>query len=184
MKNSMENSKLNNSKLRNAIEAILFHSTDPLSLSDIAKILRVEISLVQKAIHELIQDYENRGGAVEIVRIGNKFMMRVKPEYTGFIENFVERYLDRGTLRTLAVIAVKQPITLSKLAKIRGNKCYDHVKKLKEIGFIRAEKVKGQRSTILTTTEDFATYFGLQSTDPEEIKNALRNYYRDLLEFG
>ena len=46
------------------------------------------------------------------------------------------------------------------------------------MGFARAEKVEGKRSTVLTTTEDFAAYFGLKSNDPEEVKTALREYLK------
>ena len=42
------------------------------------------------------------------------------------------------------------------------------------MGLIRAEK--NGRSTILTTTKEFARYFGLKSNDPKEIKETLRKY--------
>ncbi len=162
-------------ELKKVVEAILFSSSDPLSLSEIIKITRAKKEEVEEALKSLIEEYGERDSAIEIVKIKEKYLMRVKPIYSKFIEKFVEREFDRATLRTLAVIAIKQPITLAKLAKIRGNKCYDHVKKLKELGLIKAEK-KG-RSTILTTTKEFATYFGLDSNDPKKIKETLLKYY-------
>jgi len=161
--------------LKQIVEAVLFSSSDPLRISEIAKIADASIQDVENAVEELAREYAARNTAIEIIKIGDRYVMRVKPEYARFVERFVEREFDKATLRTLAVIAVKQPITLSKLAKIRGNKCYDHVKKLKELGFVRAEK-KG-RSTILTTTKEFAAYFGLEANDPKKIKEALRKYY-------
>ena len=109
-------------EVKRAVEAILFHSADPVSIAELAKSLRRKIEEVERATEELMEEYRNRDCALEIVRVGEKVVMRVKPEYVKYVENLVERYLDRGTLRTLAVIAAKQPITLSKLAKIRGNK--------------------------------------------------------------
>ncbi len=173
--------------VKRAVEAVLFHSSDPVSVKELAKSLRRRVEEINAAVEELINEYTGRNSALEVVKIGEKVVMRVKPEYMKYVENLVERYLDRGTLRTLAVIAAKQPITLSKLAKIRGNKCYNHVKKLKELGFVKAEKVEGKRSAVLTTTKDFATYFGLKSNDPEEVKRAIREYLkgqRDVLEYG
>jgi len=41
------------------------------------------------------------------------------------------------------------------------------------LGFIKAEK-KG-RTKVLTTTKDFAVYFGLNTDDPEEIKKLLKS---------
>ncbi len=157
--------------LRRKIEAILFASSDPISAGEIAKILKIDKGEVVGLVRELIKEYRSRDTAIEIVELGDKYLMRVKPEFSDVVRPLTERDLEKGVLRTLAVIAVKQPIKLSDLAKIRGNKCYDHVKKLKDLGFIKAEK-KG-RATILTTTESFARYFGLKSSDPEEIKRVL-----------
>ena len=154
--------------MKKEIEAVLFASSEPLTPSRIAKIIGGKVSEVEKVLEDLVNDYSRRESSIEIVRLGNKYLMRVKPEYSDVIERFTERDMERGVLRTLAIIAIKQPVKLSDLAKIRGNRCYEHVKKLKEMGFISEEK-KG-RSTILRTTKNFAIYFGLKSSEPEEIK--------------
>ncbi len=160
-----------------AVEAILFSSPDPLSVREIAKLAGASVEEVEKAVRDLMREYSERKTSLEVIEIGGKFLMRVRPEYAHLVEKISEREFDRGTLRTLAVIAVRQPITLSRLAKIRGNKCYEHVKKLKDMGFVKAEK-RG-RSTVLTTTKEFASYFGIASDDPKEIKEALRRYISD-----
>jgi len=154
------------------VEAILFSATDPLSSISIARIAKTSVKEVESALQRLIEEYSSRDSAIEIVKLKDKYLMRVKPEYHKFVGRFVERDLDRGCLRTLAIIAVKQPIELSKLVKIRGNRCYEHVKRLEELGFIKAEK-KG-RTKILTTTKEFAVYFGLKTDKPEEIKEILK----------
>uniref|UniRef100_A0A7C3R9Z2 SMC-Scp complex subunit ScpB n=1 Tax=Archaeoglobus fulgidus TaxID=2234 RepID=A0A7C3R9Z2_ARCFL len=162
-------------ELKKIIEAILFSSSEPVEIKELRKITGKDSVEILNAIDELINDYESRDTSIEIIRVGEKYLMRVKPQYADYVEKYTAREFDRGTLRTLAVIALKQPVTLAKLAKIRGNKCYDHVKKLQERGFIRAEK-KG-RSTILTTTEEFASYFGLNSSEPEKIKEVLKSFF-------
>lgn len=162
-------------ELKKIIEAILFSSSEPVDIKELRKVTGKDKVEILNAIGELISDYESRDASIEIIKVGEKYLMRVKPQYADYVEKYTVREFDRGTLRTLAVIASKQPITLAKLAKIRGNKCYDHVKKLQERGLVKAEK-KG-RSTILTTTEEFATYFGLQSSEPEKIKEALKSFF-------
>ncbi|MBO8180165.1 MAG: SMC-Scp complex subunit ScpB [Archaeoglobus sp.] len=162
-------------ELKKIIEAILFSSSEPVDIKELRKVTGKDKVEILNAIGELISDYESRDTSIEIIKVGEKYLMRVKPQYADYVEKYTVREFDRGTLRTLAVIASKQPITLAKLAKIRGNKCYDHVKKLQERGLVKAEK-KG-RSTILTTTEEFATYFGLQSSEPEKIKEALKSFF-------
>jgi len=61
---------------------------------------------------------------------------------------------------------------MSDLARIRGNRCYEHVRKLEEMGFIKAEK--SGKTKILTTTRKFAEYFGIKAGDPESVKEFLR----------
>ena len=153
------------------VEAILFSSPDPLSISKISKMTKLDSGVVERILRDLIHEYNLRDYSIEILELGKKYLMRVKPEYYPYIEKFAEKDMDRGTQRTLAVIALKQPILLSKLAKIRGNKCYSHVRNLEELGLVKSEK-KG-RSRLLTTTRYFARYFGLKSSDPEEIRRML-----------
>jgi len=161
-------------KLKEAVEAVLFSATDPINTSKIARICGASGRDVERTIQELMEEYAGRDTALEIVELNGRYLMRVKPEYAEVVKKLVEKDLDRGSLRTLAVIALRQPIALSKLAKIRGNRCYEHVKKLEEMGLVKAEK-KG-RGTYLTTTRYFASYFGLESDDPDEIRKMLRNY--------
>jgi|Deesub1362A_J573_1020465.scaffolds.fasta_scaffold00292_30 segregation and condensation protein B len=161
-------------EIKKIVEAVLFSSSDPVSVTKISKVTKIDAGHVQKVINLLIEEYSARESSIEIIELGSKYIMRVKPSYYPYVEKFMEKDLDRGTLRTLAVIALKQPILLSKLAKIRGNKCYGHVKKLEELGLIKGNK-KG-RSKLLSTTKQFSDYFGLKSNSPEDIKAFLKNY--------
>ncbi len=163
--------------LEKAVEAVLFSSPEALDISEICRILKEKREEVEKAIEAVSKKYREMDSAIEIVKLGDRYLMRVKPELSSIVEKFTERELDRGTMRTLAVIAVKQPITLARLAKIRGNKCYEHVKKLSELRLIKMEK-KG-RSTVLTTTEAFASYFGFDSKDPEAVKEKLKDFFKE-----
>jgi segregation and condensation protein B len=163
-------------KLKRVVEAILFSSSDPLPAGRISRIANTETSKVKIVIEDLIEEYRNRDSAIEIFELNKKYIMRVKPEYFSYVERFSESDMDRGTKRTLIVIALNQPILLSKLAKIRGNKCYEHVKKLEDLGLIKSEK-KG-KSRILKTTRYFSDYYGLKTTDPEKIKEILLNMIR------
>uniref|UniRef100_A0A7J2TI38 SMC-Scp complex subunit ScpB n=1 Tax=Archaeoglobus fulgidus TaxID=2234 RepID=A0A7J2TI38_ARCFL len=163
--------------MEKAVEAILFSIPEAIKVSEIAKMLKEKEENVERAIENVARKYLQMDSAIEIVKLGDRYLMRVKQDFLDIVKRFMERDLDKGTLRTLAVIALRQPITLSKLAKIRGNKCYDHVKKLLDLKFIKAEK-KG-RSTILTTTEVFASYFGFEGKSLEEIKQELRKMRKE-----
>ncbi len=171
-------------KLVRVVEAILFTSPEPISVAKIARTAGAGIKEVREALKELQKEYVGRETSLEVIEIGEKYSMRVKPEYHEYVEKFRELDMERGVLRTLAVIAVKQPIRLSTLAKIRGNRCYEHVKKLESLGFIKTEKVGKTR--VITTTKKFAEYFGLKAVSPESVKEllsrageSLEKYIRD-----
>jgi segregation and condensation protein B len=114
--------------IEKAVEAILFSAPEAIKISEIAKILKEKEENVEKAIEAVARKYSEMDSAIEIVKLGDRCLMRVKQEFAEIVRKYTERDLDKGTLRTLAVIALRQPITLSKLAKIGGNKCYEHVK--------------------------------------------------------
>ncbi|MEM1592826.1 MAG: SMC-Scp complex subunit ScpB [Archaeoglobaceae archaeon] len=164
--------------IEKAVEAILFSAPSAIRVSEIARMLNESEEVVEKAIESVAKKYEAMDSAIEIVKVADRYLMRVKQDFAEIVEKFTERDLDKGTLRTLAVIALKQPLSLAKLAKIRGNKCYEHVKKLRELKLINAEK-KG-RSTILTTTPAFASYFGFEGKSVDEIKEELRKFLKEL----
>ncbi len=169
---STNQESVENEKVVRIVEAILFTSPEPISPAKIARISGVNAKNVREALNRLLKEYEERDTAIEIIEVAGKFAMRVKPEYHSYVDRFREVDMERGLLRTLAVIALRQPIKVSELVRIRGNRCYEHVKRLEELGFIKAEK--SGKTKILTTTRKFAEYFGLKSGSPEDVREFLR----------
>ena len=75
--------------------------------------------------------------------------------------------IPKKLLKTLALIVYHQPIKQSELQNILGPKVYEHVKELHELGLIRTRR-EG-KTKILTTTKRMPEYFGISTTDKEEI---------------
>jgi len=73
-------------------------------------------------------------------------------------------------MRTLTIIAAKQPIAKAQVVKLRGAGAYDHIKELLQNELILEEK-KG-RSSELRTTDRFSDMFGLPR-DINEMKRVL-----------
>lgn len=142
------------------IEAALFMSPKPLSIDEIKSIAGTDSRIETKAlIEELIHFYSNRKTALEIVELAVGYQMRVKEEYEDEVSHLAtDSLFNKGVMKTLALIAYKQPIEQSLVVKYRNNKAYDHLKVLFENGFIRKEP-KG-RTYILSTTTKFIEYFG------------------------
>ncbi len=154
-----------------SVEAALFVSGDPVSLREIKNTVDIKSTdYVEKLIDLLKKEYRERNSSIEIENVlGDKYVMQVKEEYSEKVMELAPGPdLTKGELRTLAVIAYKQPIMQSKLKKLRGSHSYEHVKKLLRTGLISANP-QG-RSKELRTTHKFAKLYGLENPDPETIK--------------
>lgn len=138
------------------VEATLFATGAPLSIKDIAQIVGEDSRKVKKALDLLIERYESKEGALEI-GIEGGYILQVKTMYARVIEALVPLELSQGVVRTLSVIALKQPLLQSDLIDLRGAAAYDHVKDLLEKGLIIKEP-EG-RSFTLRTSPRFDSLF-------------------------
>lgn len=142
------------------LEAALFMSPKAISLEELNEIAEVGSRLETKSLlEELISFYRTRKSALEIVELPVGYQMRVKSQYEDKVKQFAQDSMfHRGIMKTLALIAYKQPITQSAVIQFRNNKGYDHVKELLENGFIKKEP-RG-KTFVLSTTTKFVEYFG------------------------
>ncbi len=148
-------------KLKSRIEAVLFITSRAVTLDEIATILDEETENIEEAILELIMDYSSRDGALEIDD-ENGYILQVKEEHMDLVELLCPVDLKPGVLRTLSVIAIKQPIRQTDLKELRGSNAYDHVQELVEKGLVSKTKDKNGRSFNLKTTPKFTEYFKLK----------------------
>lgn len=156
---------------KNLIEASLYAAGRPLNIEELSNKLEFPKKEVEVLVNEVAFDYLDRSTALVIAQIGDRYQMQIKPEYTEKVAKFAkggaiaERYL-----RTLTIIALKQPILKSTVIRHRGTGAYEHIKYLIDNGFINADK-KG-RSHELTTTDKYADMFGLPK-DKRLLKQAM-----------
>lgn len=144
--------------LKRQIEALLFLTDKPLKAQVIARSVNQDVQLVRQAMLELINDYEERNGAIEIAD-EDGYMMQVKDEYSNLVDEFAPFEMPTSLVRTLSAIAIKQPVMQSEIIKLRGAGAYDHIKELMVRELIH--KKEDGRSPILTTTKKFQEYFRL-----------------------
>lgn len=147
-------------QLKSRIEAVLFVTAKALSLDEIALYLDAEPEIIEEAMLELIMDYASREGALEIDD-ENGYILQVKEEFSDIVEKICPIDLSPAILRTLLVIALKEPIRQTELVKLRSS-AYEHVAELVEKGLISKHKDKNGRSINLKTTSKFAEYFKLK----------------------
>ena len=148
-------------QLKSRIEAVLFTTAKALSAKEIGEILGVEEEAAEDALLELIMDYSSRDGALEIDD-ENGYILQVKEEHMDIVEKLCPVELKPAVLRTLTIIALKEPIRQTLLKDMRGSNAYEHVQELLDKGLISKTKDKNGRSFNLKTTPKFAEYFKLK----------------------
>ena len=147
--------------LKARIEAVLFVTGRAVDLKEIALILEADEQEVEDAMLSLIVDYSSRDGALEIDD-ENGYIIQVKDEYMDIVEKLCPIDISNAVLKTLLVIALKQPIRQSLLKDLRGSTAYDHVAELVEKGMVSRKKDPNGRSYNLKTTPKFAEYFKIK----------------------
>ena len=147
--------------LKSRIEAVLFITARAVSTEEIGVILGEDKEKIEEAMLELIMDYSARDGALEIDD-ENGYILQVKEEHMDLVELLCPVDLKPAVLRTLSVIALKEPIRQTALIELRGSGAYDHLKELVEKGLISKTRDRNGRSYNLKTTSKFAEYFKLK----------------------
>jgi len=86
--------------------------------------------------------------------------------------------LSAGPLKTLSYIAYRQPVSQKRVIQVRGQHAYGHVKLLKDMRLVGAER--SGRSMTLRTTDYFADYFGL-TQDTATMKRELKRIFGEAI---
>ncbi len=164
--------------LKSRIEAVLFTTAKVLQIEDIAQILETDdVEAVEEAMLDLIMDYATRDGALEIDD-ENGYILQVKDEHMDIVEKLCPVEISKPVLKTLTVIALKEPIRQSVLKEYRSN-AYEHIQELVEKGLVAKTRDKNGRSFNVSTTPKFAEYFklkgDLRSLMKQDIAELLKN---------
>ncbi len=163
--------------IKGKIEAVLYLTDKPLRAAAISQIINIDVDLTRQAILDLINDYEERKGGLEISD-DNGYILQVRDEYSQIINEFAPLELPTALVRTLSAIAIKQPVMQSEIIKIRGAGAYDHIKELLERQLIN--KHEEGRSPTLTTTKEFQDYFRL-TKDGKSLRTMLAKEAKDAI---
>lgn len=106
-----------------------------------------------------MSDYAHRETALEIVETPTGYCLQLQADYQNLLEDLVPAELATSTLKTLAAIALQNPILQSDLIILRGSSAYQHVNQLVELGFIGKRRQNEGRSYWLEVTDKFYQYF-------------------------
>jgi len=142
------------------VEAALFITGRFVALHELVSLTNINPISLKEILGNLQKKYE-KNSAMIISNRDDRYKMDVRPEFHTLINKLAlgEHEFTRAEQETLAVIAYKQPIMQAVIVKIRGNKAYDHIKHLIEVGLVRGKKKS--HTLELTLGETFYDYFSL-----------------------
>jgi segregation and condensation protein B len=172
-------------ELKQAVEAILFASDDPITSAKITEALKEALPEVRKGeveevIRQLKADYDNSGRGFSIEEIAGGVQVLTRPQFADIIAKLrrskAEKKLSAAALETLAIVAYKQPIKRADLEAIRGVASSEVLRALMErrlLKIVGREEIPGAPVQYGTTAE-FLEAFGIKSLEdlprPEEVK--------------
>lgn len=173
--------------LKQHIEALIFASPQPVSVSDIRTVLEeslqavIEDDVIRKAIDASQNQFRDDRYAFELVEIAGGWQFLTKGAYHNSVavhlRQTTRKRLSQAALETLALVAYKQPVSKSELEEIRGVSCDYALQKLldKELVFITGRSEGPGRPLLYGTTGKFMDYLGINSlTDlprPKEFRD-------------
>ncbi|MSR64271.1 MAG: SMC-Scp complex subunit ScpB [Verrucomicrobiae bacterium] len=173
-------------ELKLIVEALLFSTHKPLAAKQLTDLIsgrnedepegvlpqhkKLKEAQVAAAIEELKVDYIQLNRSFQIQELSSGFQLVSKPEFGPWLKRMYEdrpNRLSQPALETLAIIAIRQPITRADIEGVRGVAIDGVMKTLLERGLVkitgRAE-VPG-RPLQYGVSQKFLDHFGLRSIE-------------------
>lgn len=161
--------EFNETEAQEKVEATLFVAGRFLTLQELIVLTDINPIMLKSILHNLEKKYST--GTLRIIRRNESYKMDIAKKYHYIINKLATGSAEftKAEQETLAIIAYKQPIKQSVVIKIRGNKSYDHIKKFRTLGLIKAKR--NGHTLDLTLSEEFYEYFNVSSNKKENISS-------------
>ena len=154
-------------ELRAALEAILFLSSDPVLVDDLAESLEETKDAVSAQLEEIKRLLDEHLGGFALEQAAGGWRLTTRADHDAVLKKYFakkgENRLSIAALETLAIVAYRQPITAPEVSDIRGVNVTGVIRTLLERRMIR---VAGRKNVVgspflYRTTKDFLVHFGL-----------------------
>ncbi len=150
------------------IEALLYSAKNPLSIENISDYTGKDKNEIKRTLKKLITEYSTRNTSLEIVRVGKRYMMQLKPQFYQLSTKVSEPEMTKYDLKVLSLVAGNPGITKGRIKKIVGEKTDACVEKLLNKRLLKTKK-KG-RSEEYFTGKEFSNYFGIDERKLDELR--------------
>ncbi len=160
--------EISSAELKSITEALVFVADEPINAKTIAEVIDVDREAVEKALAELVEEYDARASGLQLREIAGGWQIATRAEHhenvRAYLKSKPSAKLSLASLETLAVIAYKQPVTVPEILEIRGVQSPSAIKTLLDKRLIVA---KGRKETVgrpmmYGTSREFLIQFGLK----------------------
>lgn len=163
-------------ELKSIVESLLFVSSEPLTIDQLAGVLALpsygqqlnERQRISAILKKLQEEYCEVGRGLQLVEVAGGYQMTTRPENAPWIKELQKARsvtrLSRQALEALAIVSYRQPISTPEVEAIRGVDCSGVLRTLLERRLI---KIVGRKEAVgkpflYGTTREFLQYFGLR----------------------
>lgn len=155
--------------LARTVEALLFLSSDPLAVRELADATRAGEGAVQAALALLAEQYAPGRRGIQLRELAGGFMFATDPACEEAARRLLSRpraaTLTPAQAETLAIVAYLQPISRPEIARIRGVSADSAAATLLERGLIEEAGSSQFGAVLYRTTTQFLKLFGLRGLD-------------------
>jgi segregation and condensation protein B len=158
---------MNDKELRGAIEALLFVSDKPITLSQFQEATGGQAGDVKSALSSVGAECDSSERGFRLKELAGGYQFVTDAAWVEIIKKFFKntdkRRISQASLETLSIIAYRQPHTRAEIEFIRGVNVDGALKTLLEKGLIRISGRKDVpgRPILYSTTKLFLDHFGL-----------------------
>ena len=155
--------------IKSSIESLLFIAAKPMTVNQLAELLKVDKKEITSAGDASVEEYKNNKKGVQIIKSGSSYQMVSAPENAGVVQEFIKDEttgeLSRPSLEALTIIAYRGPISKIDLDRIRGVNCSLIVRNLLLRGLIEAKPDKVKSETYYSVSFDFIRFLGINNIE-------------------
>lgn len=155
-------------KSERIVEAELFSAAKPVTVTDLQTASGLDTRTIRAALKKLMDEYNDADRAIEIAKMGPRYAMQVKKDFREPAARLANLKIPKDVLKTASLIAYYQPVLQSKMFDLIGNRIYDDVKQLVDLGLVKSKPKR--KSVELTTTKKFIETFGIDARSRHEVK--------------
>ncbi len=156
---------MNNELIEKQIESILFWKAEPVTFSELSKILQISVEQVKEISQNLLQKMQSRG-IVAIVN-NDEISLVTSPDTSELIgklqKDELTKDLSKAALETLSIILYRGPMRRSDIDYIRGVNSQFILRILLVRGLINKKiDEKDERAFIYSISTDALAFLGIQ----------------------